>query len=146
MGSATSVAASPRLTALGASLGLRLVFLAADFFFAAMSVPDITQNDARRARVREIRPGPVDEHDEPAAKSDQEKDVEQQPEPPRKDPGEPQVRKLRHCRVPADGCERAPVPITERRGGPASHMCPDVRRDVLAHLFGGGRNARDWLA
>src|ERR1043165_1861961 len=123
MGSATSVAASPRLTALGASLGLRLVFLAADFFFAAMSVPDVAQNDARRARVREIRPGPVDEHDESAAKSDQEKNVEQQPEPPGKDPGEPEVRQLGDCRMPADGGERTPIPIAERCGGTAGEMC-----------------------
>src|SRR5690242_11598910 len=101
MASATSAAARPRRVALGASLGLRFDFLAAGFFFAAMFVPvEIPEDDARRARIGEIRPGPVDEHDEPAAEADQKEYVEQQPEPPCKDPREPQVRQLRHGRVP----------------------------------------------
>src|SRR5690348_12580198 len=97
MGSATSVAASPRLIALGASLGLReAFFLTADFFFAAMFVPVVAKNDARGASIREIRPRQVDEHDEPAAESNQKEDVEQQPETPREDPRESQPRQLRH--------------------------------------------------
>src|SRR3954471_1129146 len=110
MGSATSEAASPRLMAFGASPGARFRFrlLAADFFFAAMFVPVVEQNDARGARVREIGPGPVDEHDEPAAESDQEIDVQQQPEPPGEDAGELQSRQLGHGRMPPDGGERTP--------------------------------------
>src|SRR5262245_7751496 len=105
MARATSVAARPRLIALGASLGLRVFFLAGDFFFAAMvdTPVEISEDDARRARVGEIGPAPVDEHDEPAAKADQEENVEREPEPPRDDAGQTQVRQLCHGRVPADG-------------------------------------------
>src|SRR6187397_2097991 len=130
MASATSVAARPRLIALGASLGLRFEFLTTDFFFAAMSVPvEVPEDDACRARVGEIGPGPVDEHDEPAAESDQKEYVEQQPEPPGEDPGEPQVRQLRDGRVPPDGGECAPVPIAERGGRAAREVSQHVLRD-----------------
>src|SRR5688572_7574130 len=96
MGNATSVAPNPRLTALGASFGVRLpaatFFLGAAFFFAAMNASLVVgaENDARRARVGEIGPGPIDEHDDAAAKSDQEHDVQHQPEPPREESREAQ--------------------------------------------------------
>src|SRR6185295_17576990 len=115
MASATSVAARPRLVAFGASFGARLLlpFLGPAFFFAAMvaSLLFVAEDDARAALVGEIGPGPVDEHDEPAAESDQEVDVQGQPEPPRQDSGQAQARQLRHGRVTADGGERTPVPV-----------------------------------
>src|SRR6478672_6874896 len=141
MPSATSAAASPRLTALGTSLGLRGDFLAADFFLAAMFVlVEVPEDDARRPRVGEIGPGPVDEDDEPAAESDQKEDVEQQPEPPGKDPGETQIRQLRHGGVATDGGEGTPVPIAERGSGPASNERPHVVSHQSAHLLGGWRH------
>src|SRR3954468_3126844 len=134
MPNATSVAARPRLTALGASFGARLpfVFLGAAFFLAAMVVLLAfgTENDARPARVREIGPGPVDEHDEPAAELDQEVDVQHQPEPPGKNSGEPQGRQLHDGGVTPDRGQRAQVTIVE--GG--SRTLRQQRRDVARHL------------
>src|SRR5678809_756191 len=105
MGNATSVAARPRFVAFGASFGARLLlpFLGAAFFFAAMVASLVfgAENDARATLVGEIGPGPVDEHDEPAAESDQEVDVQQQPEPPRDDAGELEIRQLRDGGVAA---------------------------------------------
>src|ERR1044072_6793411 len=117
MGKATSAAASPRFTALGASFGLRLPpFLGADFFFAAIfGLLHVAEDDARGARVGEIGPGPVDQHYEPAAEPDQEINVQQQPEPPGEDPGELESRQLRNRGMAANGGERAPVRVTEFR-------------------------------
>src|SRR5687768_12279840 len=91
MGSATSVAARPRFTAFGASFTPRLDFplalplaRGAAFFRVAMisALRFGADDDAGAAAVGEIRPRPVDEHDEPAAEPDQEIDVEDEPEPP----------------------------------------------------------------
>src|SRR5882672_2680554 len=109
-GRATSEAASPRFTAFGASLIARLPFALAFFLTAiVVSCVCVAEDDARSARVGEIGPGPVDEHDEPAAKSNQEINMEQQPEPPRHDAREAHLRQLRHRGMPADGGECAEV-------------------------------------
>src|SRR5689334_15147575 len=108
MGSATSMADSPRFTSAGASFARLLDFLAGAFFLAAMRVllRFQAEDDARSTAIGEIGPGPVYEHDEPAAEADQEKDVQQQPEPPGDDAREFDVRELRHGRMPADGRQR----------------------------------------
>src|SRR5688572_13142857 len=74
MGSATSRAERPRFTSAGASFARLPGFLAAAFFLAAMGVllRFDAEDDARCPAVGEIGPGPVDEHDEPAAETDQE--------------------------------------------------------------------------
>src|SRR6185295_12583663 len=127
MASATSAAASPRLSAFGASFGTRLllVFLGAAFFLTAMdvSLALVPEDDARAARVREIRPGPVDEHDEPAAEFDEEPDMQHQPEPPGEDPGEPQRGQLHDGRVAPDGRQRAHVAITKWRCRASGEQC-----------------------
>src|SRR5688572_17059099 len=113
MGNATSVAARPRFTALGASFTPRLLrFLApgalgAAFFLAAIRVflRFFAENDARSARVGEIGPGPFDEHDEPAAEADEEIDVQHQPAPPGEDSGKTQIRQLRDRGMSADSGE-----------------------------------------
>src|SRR5688572_19634430 len=107
MANATSAAARPRLIALGASFGVRLfdAFLGAAFFFAAMGVSFVghAEDDARAALVGEIGPGPVDEHDEAAAESDQEIYMQQQPEPPGEKARELQVRQLCDGGMTPDG-------------------------------------------
>src|ERR1043165_7366171 len=107
MGNATSVADNPRLTAVGASLTRfeePLRGLAAAFFFAAMVVLSgfVAKDDARAARVTEIGPGPVDEHDDPVAEADQEEHVHEQPEQPRGRAREAELRQLNDGGVAAD--------------------------------------------
>src|SRR3954469_19729599 len=106
MASATSVADRPRFTALGMSFTRFDDFLsfAAAFFFAAIVEESrfVAEDDARAARVREIGPRPVDEHDDAVAKADEEENMDQQPEPPRKEAGHLELRQLHHGEIAAD--------------------------------------------
>src|ERR1700741_3329387 len=150
MGSATSVADSPRLTAFGASFDFFELFLPGLFpaggallFLAAMVVTSafVAEDDAGSACVREIGPRPVDEQDEPVAKPDEEEYVDEQPEPPRRRSREPELRQLHDRRIAADRRERAVIPIVERRRVPARQACADVLRRTGAHLLRGRGDA-----
>src|SRR4051812_28119475 len=150
MGSATSAADKPRFTAPGASFTRREAFclpFAAVFFFAAMVDPStfIAEDDARATRVREISPGPVDEHDDPVAEADEEEHVDEEPEPPRDGARKTELRELHDGEVAPDGRERAEIAVDER----TRRSAPDARGDVVggarSHLLRGGGNAGNRL-
>src|SRR6476619_213393 len=97
------------------ALPLELVGLDDVFFLAAMRfLPRfVAKNNARSAGMREIGPGPVDDHDDPAAEPDQEIDMQRQPEPPCQQAREFDSGQLRDCGMAADGRECAKVGVVE---------------------------------
>src|SRR5690242_294294 len=71
------------------------------------------------AIISEIGPGPVDHHEQPVAKSDQEPDMGETPGEPCQESGEPDMSEIGHRRLPADRREIAPVAVDEgRRAAP----------------------------
>ena len=94
------------------------------------------------ALVAPVRPGPAEHHREPVAEADQEEDVRGEPEPPRQRTRQAQPAQVHDGCHAADGRQVAVVAIPEARGCLAGQPRKDRRRDVPAHLLGGGCDAR----
>src|SRR5262249_59491710 len=99
--------------------------------------------DQPRAAVeRDVRPGPLDHHDEPVAEADQEKDVDEQPEDPGEEAGEPEAADLADGGASADGGQHPFVDVVERLAPTTFEGGDDVPRGALALLDRGRGDAR----
>ena len=107
------------------------------------AIPVTTRGIALRAPVGR---GPVDQHDEPVAKADQEVDVREQPEQPGEAAAEPRCARQGVRGPPPRRCGRWWPGCRSRGSGTAGVGLPRRRRrmfarGVPAHLLGGGRHA-----
>src|SRR5262249_45609312 len=83
------------------------------------------------APLRDERYRPLQRHQEPIRESDQEIDVDAEPQEPRREPREAHVLEVGHGERPAHDRHVALVPVPERlRGTLALDSAPDEARDV----------------
>ena len=99
----------------------------------------------RAALVRQVRPRPLQHHQQAIAEADQKKDVHRQPGEPGHEAAQFEPPEVRHARGASDGGERAFVAVVERAQRLPFDGADDVLGRVLAFLDRRGRDARDAL-
>src|ERR1019366_7212733 len=75
---------------------------------------DFISNQPRSAIICEVRPCPLDHHQDPVAESDQEQDVNEEPRQPGRVAGHLELGELRHGRCASNRCQAAPIVVVER--------------------------------
>src|SRR5512134_3692341 len=90
----------------------------------------------------EVRPGPLEHHQDSVAKADQEEDVDEDPEEPRHESRRLELADVGDAAPPPDHGELALVAIPKRAASLAAQIRLDRGGGVLTHLNRGGADAR----
>src|SRR5437763_2886077 len=92
--------------------------------------------------ISHIRPGPLDEHNQAIAETNEKENVHEQPTQPGKISRNVQSSELRNCRRPADGGETALINIMKMFTRLIAKIPCNRFRDGTPFLYGHGRDSR----
>src|SRR5438105_726178 len=103
----------------------------------------VAGNDAGATVIGHISPGPIHEHGEPVAESDQKPNMGEAPDQPRQKSGKVKAAEIRNRSLAADGSEITEVAIGERRRVAPRDRSTDRLSGVAAHLLGSRSHSRN---